>query len=195
MLVAPSHHAPRHPLLQAHGVRLAYRFVEAYNADGMSVDFRTRRDEGTAELDPDAFFSSVLPEALEANLDLIQPGASELKLRPFSVETEGPTWTLRWQGDRVLVEEGLAPDGSHIRLSGEALLDLANDQSTPMTFFTAGTLDMPTGGLTNFLDWWLEPRGALDTRPLHTPGAVAFSDRSGASLDLRRSFRPDEDPD
>ena len=161
----------------------------------MSVDFRTRRDEGTTELDPDAFFSSVLPEALEANLDLIQPGASGLKLRPFSVETEGKTWTLRWQGDRVLVEAGLAPDGSHIRLSGEALSELANDQSTPMTYFTAGTLDMPTGGLTNFLDWWLVLRGALDARPLHTPGAVAFSDRSGAPLDLRRSFRPDEDPE
>ncbi len=172
VLVAPSHHAPRHPTLQARGPRFADRFVEAYNAAGMSVDYRTRRDEGTSELDPDAFFSSVLPEALQANLDLIQPGASGLKLRPFSVETEGKTWTLRWQGDRVLVEEGLAPDGSQIRLSGEALSELANDQSTPMTFFTAGTLDMPAGGLTDFLDWWLVLRGALDARPLHTPGAA-----------------------
>ncbi len=49
-------------------------------------------------------------------------------------------------------------------------MDLANDQSTPITFFAAGTLDMPTGGLTDFLDWWLVLRDALDVRPLHRPG-------------------------
>ena len=174
---------------------LAYRSTAAYHSSGMSVDFRTRRDDEASEVAPDAFFSSVFPEALEANLALIRPGASGLKLLPFSIETEETTWTLRWQGDRVRIEAGSTPEGSLLRLSGEALSDLVNDQSTPMTLFTGGTLDMPSGGLTDFLDWWLVLRGALDARPLHTPGAVAFSDRQGAPLDLRRGFRPDDDPD
>jgi hypothetical protein len=161
----------------------------------MSVDFRTRRDEETKPLDSDAFFSSVFPEALEANRALIRPGVSGLKLHPLSVETEGKTWTLRWQGDRVLVEAGPADGARQIRLSGEALSDLVSDQSTPMTLFTSGTLDMPKGGLADLLDWWLVLRSALDARPLHTPGAVTFFDRNGAPLDLRRSFRPDDDPE
>jgi hypothetical protein len=61
-----------------------------------------------------------------------------------------------------------------------------------MTFFTGGTLDMPSGGLRDFLDWWLVMRAALDRRPLYVPGSVAFADREGEPLDLRRSFRSDD---
>ena len=55
-----------------------------------------------------------------------------------------------------------------------------------------GTLDMPSGGLPDFLDWWVVLRGALDGRRLHTPGAVTFADRDGGPLDLQRAFGLDD---
>src|SRR5690606_37422072 len=52
--------------------------------------------------------------------------------------------------------------------------------------------------LERLLDWWVLLRGALDGRTPYVPGpgrAPAFDAPDGAPLDLRRAFRPDDDPD
>jgi ectoine hydroxylase-related dioxygenase (phytanoyl-CoA dioxygenase family) len=49
-----------------------------------------------------------------------------------------------------------------------------------------GLLQMPEGGLPDFLNWWLVLRGALDGRRIHAPGDVAFDG------EIRRSFTPDD---
>jgi hypothetical protein len=159
----------------------------------MTTDLRTRRDEDARPVDPAAFFPSVLPDALERHRAAIAPGAAQLGLRPLSIEVESDAWTLSAKQGRVAIRTGRA-DEARLRLSAEALSDVVNDQATPMTFFTAGKLDMPSGGLPDFLDWWLVLRAALDGRALHVPGSVAFRDRDGAPLDLQRSFRFDDDP-
>ena len=46
----------------------------------MSVDFRTRTDGEPAAFDPGKFFSDQLPAALEANHELVMPGAGLLGL-------------------------------------------------------------------------------------------------------------------
>ena len=158
----------------------------------MSVDFRTRTDADLEAVDPHAFFSSQLPAALEANRERILPGAARLGLRPFIVEIEGEIWSLAWESERVRVQAGALPEAAHIKLPADELTRLVHDQCTPMTFFTGGALDMPSGGLHDFLDWWLVLRGALDGRRLHTPGAVTFRDRQGAPLDLKRAFQRDD---
>jgi hypothetical protein len=157
----------------------------------MSVDLRTRTDGEYAAIDPVAFFSTELPAALAAAEELVTAGAGFLRLRPLTIEVGAGQWSLRRNGG-FEVRRGSMPEAAYLRLGVEELTGLVHDQRTPMTFFTGGTLDMPSGGLRDFLDWWLVLRAALDRRPLYAPGSVTFADREGGALDLRRSFRPDD---
>jgi len=75
----------------------------------MSVDVRTRTDGEPAAFDPGRFFSDQLPAALEANHELVMPGAALLGLRPITIESGGDAWSLSWDSDRVVVQQGLAP--------------------------------------------------------------------------------------
>ena len=63
-----------------------------------------------------------------------------------------------------------------------------------MTLLAAATLDMPSGDINDFLDWWVVLRSLLDVHAVHTAGDVTFTDRDGGPLDLQRSFRVDDDP-
>lgn len=160
----------------------------------MSVDLRTRSDaaphRGAA---PCELFAHELPQAFARTRDLVAPGAALLALRPLVVETEGQSWSLVAAGGRVETRPGIVDGAARLRLTRQQLDDLVDDQSTPMTLFTAGALDMPAAGLCDFLDWWLVLRAALDARRLHTPGSVTFTDRRGGPLDLNRSFGPRDD--
>ena len=73
-----------------------------------------------------------------------------------------------------------------MRLTAEQLSDLANDQSTPIALMSNRLLDMPEGGLPDFLNWWLVLRAALDARRVHARGDVRFDG------EIRRSFTPDD---
>jgi Phytanoyl-CoA dioxygenase (PhyH) len=161
----------------------------------MSVDLRSRTDGSRDTIDPEQFFGDDLPAALDANVDGIAPGARWLDLRPLTIEVDGSSWSLTRDGDRIVVERGAADHGAHVRLSLEQLDDLICDQCTIMGFWTSGRLDQPAGRLGDLLDWWLVLRAALDHESIHTPGAVTFADSDGSELDLRRSFRADDDRD
>ncbi len=150
----------------------------------MSVDLRTRVDTEQAPVDPGTFFGQTLPDRLDARRDRIAPGAPRLVLKDFCIETDGEPWTLAWRGDRVEVASGRR-GAVRVRLSAEQLGDLVHDQSTPMALFSNALLDMPEGGLPDFLHWWLVLRAALDDRRIHVPGDVTFRG------DTRRSFDPD----
>jgi phytanoyl-CoA dioxygenase PhyH len=161
----------------------------------MSVDLRTRTDGPRPGVDPDRFFGEQLPAALDAAAAGIAVGVQWLELRPLTVEIDGSAWTLDWADDRVSVEPGGGGDAARVRLTPEQLDDLVSDQQTIMGFWSSGRLDQPTGRLGDALDWWLVLRAALDSRPLHTPGAVTFHDRDGGPLELYRTFGPGDDPD
>lgn len=150
----------------------------------MSVDLRTRVDAEQAPVEAGHFFRETLPALLDAQRSQIAPGASELALRDFCVETDGEPWTLAWRGDRVGVEPGRR-GAARVRLTPEQLSDLVNDQSTPVALMSNRLLDMPEGGLPDFLNWWLVLRAALDARRIHARGDVTFT------TGIRRSFRPD----
>jgi hypothetical protein len=159
-----------------------------------SVDLRTRTDADIRPVDAARFLGEELPELAARRGHLAAPGAAELGARPIAIETPSGAWTLRLEGRRIEVEAG-DRGAACVLLSGEALADLVNDLKTPMTFFTAGRLEMPRGGLRDFLDWWVVLRSLLDGRPVHRRGDVAFRARDGAPLDLRRSFEADDDPE
>ena len=159
-----------------------------------SVDVRSRTADDVREVDPADFFEHELPALIADRTGLAAPGARELDLAPFACAVDGDAWTLSFDGDRFRVERGDMTASAVVRLDPTGLADLVNDIRTPMGFFTGGDLDMPSGGLADFLDWWVVLRSLIDGRPIHTTGAVTFEDPDGRPLDLTRGFGPDHDP-
>ncbi|MEO8605891.1 MAG: phytanoyl-CoA dioxygenase family protein [bacterium] len=161
----------------------------------MSIDQRTRTDGPRTPLEADAFFGDELPALLREREALLQPGVRWLSPRPLLVEVEARRWTLTANGGRVDVHGGAQAGAAHVRLSAEQLDNLVDDQRTFIGFHSSGRLDQPAGTLADLNDWWLVLRAALDDRAIHTPGGMEFAARDGGRLDLRRVFRPDDDPD
>lgn len=159
----------------------------------MSVDRRTRIDAEVPEIDPAGFFERELPERIDAQRPDLEPGADHLGLGALTFEIEGALWSMFVENGRIEVRPGAIAGAAHVRLTREDLGELIHDQCTPMRFYVSGTLDMPSGVLTDFLDWWLVLRGALDGRPVHVPGGVAFRCVDGGPLDLDRVFSPEDD--
>jgi hypothetical protein len=145
------------------------------------VGFRV--DSEQAPVEAGRFFRETLPALLDAHRAHIEPGARELPLKDFCIETEAEPWTLAWQGDRVQIREGRHGKARTL-LSAAQLSDIVNDQSTPVALMSNRLLEMPEGGLPDFLNWWLVLRAALDGHRIHTRGDVAFDG------EVRRSFTP-----
>ena len=151
----------------------------------MSVDLRTRSDAEQTSVDVGPFFRETLPALLDVHHAVFAPGASELSLDSLCIETDGEPWTLSWNGDRVSVSSGHHGQ-SRVLLTAEQLTDIVNDQSTPIALMSNALLEMPEGGLPDFLNWWLVLRSAIDVRPIHARGDVKFE------TDIHRSFTPDD---
>lgn len=159
----------------------------------VTIDLRTRDDVDVDAIDVAEFFSVELPGLAAERSGLAVPGALELGVRSLTVETAAGVWTLSIEGEQVRIR----PDGdgeARVRLDDGEVTDIVHDRRTPMTLMAAGTLDMPEGGLADFLDWWVVLRSLLDERAVHTAGDVTFTDRDGGGLDFQRSFSIDDDP-
>jgi hypothetical protein len=158
----------------------------------VSLDFRTRTDDDIRAITTRSFFETELPLLIEERADLAIPGARELRVEPFAIETPSGTWTLAIDGDTFCVSSGDTGTAC-ARLSDDDIADLVNDLKTPMTWVTSGSIDVPRGNLGDFLDWWVVLRALIDGRRAHTAGSIEFTDRSGAPLDLHRAFTPEDD--
>jgi hypothetical protein len=149
----------------------------------MPIDLRSRVDGDVPAVEARTFFRETLPALLDDRQPQIEPGARGLRLRDLCVETDGEPFTLAWRDDRAAVREG-GHEGPTVRVTAAQLADLVNDQSTPIALMSNRLLDMPKGGLPDFLNWWLVLRAALDGRRVHARGDVAVAAR-------HRSFRPE----
>lgn len=159
----------------------------------VSVDVRTRTGADVREVDPVEFFEHELPALIRERADLALGGARELHPRTLAFAIDGRAWTLALTDTGFAVTPGDDADAV-VRLDGAGLADLVNDLRTAMGFFVGGDLDMPKGGLDDFLDWTVVLRSLLDARALHTTGAIDFRERDGSPLDLGRAFSLDDDP-
>jgi hypothetical protein len=72
----------------------------------MTVDLRTRVDSEQEQVEAGRFFRETLPPLLDVHQAEIAPGASELPLDDFCIETDGEPWTLGWRGERVELKQG-----------------------------------------------------------------------------------------
>lgn len=152
----------------------------------MSVDLRSRVDTDRGAVEAGRFFREELPPLLDEHRDRILPGARTRRLSSLCIETDGEPWTLEWARDRVRVRSG-RHGRARVRLGAAQLTDLVHDQSTPIALMSNAILDMPEGGLPDFLDWWLVLRAALDGRHIHAPGDVALAHA------VPHAFTPDDD--
>jgi hypothetical protein len=160
----------------------------------VSVDLRTRTEGDIRSIEAGTFFADEWPALLENHEQLALPGARELGPRPLTLEVDGEAWTLVLGDDGVRARPGGSDGAARVVLDGEQFADLINDVLTPMGLFTGGMLTMPSGRLEDFLDWWVILRSLVDGRPVHTRGAVTFSDARGGPLDLHRRFGVEDDP-
>jgi hypothetical protein len=160
----------------------------------VSLDLRTRDDSHVTPVAEGEFFGERLPALIDRHGAVASPGARELGVEPFAIATPAGEWTLALEGDTFVVRPGaVAP--AKVELTTEEFADMANDLITPMTLLTGGRLRMTQGDLGDFLDWWVILRSLIDGRPIHTHGAVTFTDRDGRPLGLGRSFSADDDDD
>ena len=160
----------------------------------VSLDVRTRSDDDVLPVDAEAFFGHRLPELAASRGHLAIPGAIELAVRSCTVDTPAGAWTMVVAPDAIQILPG--DDGAaSVHMDAEELTDIVHDLRTPMTFLTAGTLDMDRGSLIDFLDWWVVLRSLIDGVAVHTAGSVEFSDRRGDPLDLHASFAVGDDPE
>lgn len=130
--------------------------------------------------------------------ELAAPAAREMALPSMALVVEDQIWVLDFDGDRFSVR----PENGHgeaaqtvVGLDVEQLADLVNDLRTPVGFLAGGDLDVRSGRLETFLDWWVVLRALLDGRVAHSAGDVTFRDGDGGALDLSRSFTLDDGPD
>ncbi|MGB6056988.1 MAG: phytanoyl-CoA dioxygenase family protein [Microthrixaceae bacterium] len=161
----------------------------------MSVDVRTRVDGTNPAVEPGEFFDSTLPGQFAEGADSLADGVRWLDPVPLVVHVGDQAWTLSADDGRIAVRPG-SHGGSQLRLNQEALGDLAADLVTPMAWFISGALDTDAR-LEQLLDWWLLIRGALDGLTPYVPWSgdlPTFTAGDGSPLDLRRSFRHDDDP-
>lgn len=159
-----------------------------------TLDLRTRTSDAIREVDVAAFFDDELPELAARRSELAVPGARELGVAPFTLACPAGEWTMSLDGDAVVVRRGDGDsDSGRVFLSDDEVGQLVNDLITPMTLVASASQHVQRGDHGNFLDWWVVLRSLIDARPAHTAGSVSFLDGDGSSLDLERSFTPDDD--
>ena len=157
-----------------------------------TVDLRRRFDTDADALDPGTFLDehvAALPDGRTAEAGR---AAGRLGLVPLTLDVEGEPLTFAVDGDRLAVRRG-AGDALVVTLDRHAFSDLMQDVASTFGVHMSGRAKVERGSLDAFLEWEPVLRCLLDGRPVYEPGTITFHDRTGAPLDLHRSFTLDDD--
>lgn len=156
----------------------------------MNLDLRGRSALGCVPTSAFEFMSDYLPGQF-AEWSQSSESADSLDIPPLAILTEAHSWVLVRAHDSIQLLHA-DPEGlpSFRWSTSEAeMLDLLNDQITPIGLLANQRMRLSGGTLDQFLNWWLVIRSCLDSVPIHRAGAV----------DLKLSQPPertlDEDPD
>ena len=161
----------------------------------MSIDCRTRRHCERADLERDAVFDSLIPEAVSRHAELAGRGLQYKGLPPLTLEVNGRCVTLRESQGVMQLDEGDASDSAAVSLDSDALSDLVQDWSSAMGLAMNSRVKMTRGNFDAWIGWEPVFRALFDGRPVHEAGAVTVKDRDGSALGLSRSFELDDDRD
>jgi hypothetical protein len=157
-----------------------------------TIDWRTR-NVGPTELRDAAQLFSDLADRLADTGELAAHGVELLGLPSLGFDVDGTTAHLAVEGDRLVLRDGPPSDGVVAALDAWACSELFQDVVSTFCLVMSGRVELPSGGGDRFVAWEPVLRAAIDGRAVHEPGSIQFRDRDGGDLELRRSFRIDDD--
>jgi hypothetical protein len=160
----------------------------------VTVDRRTRFEGDAVALEPEGFVAGLRP-LLDARGGDAGRAAVRLGLVPLTLDVEGERVTFTFDEGRLDVRLGGHDDSLVVALDRAAFSDLMQDVASTFGIQMVGRADIRTGTVDEFVEWEPVLRCLLDGRPVYEPGSIEFHDRTGAPLDLHRSFTLDDDPD
>lgn len=158
-----------------------------------SLDRRTRRDDAATFVDTPTFFEDHYPPLVERHGKAAAAGLAHLGGRPLTLNVDGDCYTLSGQGSRLAVKTGGSPEAVVATLDAAQFSDFAQQLQTFNAMTTARRLRPENGTYDDLAIWdavWL---CLLEGWPVADEG-LAFLDRAGTPLDLRRHFTPNDDP-
>jgi hypothetical protein len=157
-----------------------------------SVDKRTRNVGPVQVMDAEQLFAD-LADRLQDTGGLAARGVQVLDLPPLSFEVDGTVAHLIVEHGALTLREGRAPDGPVVALDAIACAELFQDLASTFGLVMPGRVEVLRPRGDQFVAWEPVLRAAIDGRAVYEPGSIAFHDRSGGELDLRRAFRIDDD--
>jgi hypothetical protein len=145
-------------------------------------------------VDFDRFHCVDLPAlAVSENGRLAAPYAADLAPLAFLLP-DGRAYTYRAFGDTITIEPGAAGAHTIAALSAVDWEAFAIERFTRYGLLYNGRVDFVAGDFADLCRWEPALRALYHGRPVFDPGAHPLTDRSGAPLDLARSFGLDDDP-
>jgi hypothetical protein len=159
-----------------------------------TVDFRTRYEGDALAIEPQYFLDSGLAALRDAHGDDAGRAATRLGLVPLTLDVEGQRLTFATDDRRLSVQPG-GDAPLEVALDRAAFSDLVQDVASTFALQMTGRAQIRRGQVDAFIAWEPVLRCLLDGRPVYEPGTIKFRDRSGAPLELRRSFTADDDPE
>ena len=157
----------------------------------VTVDFRTRFEGDTIDIDPKAFFEERLPPLPDAHGAEAGRAATRLELAPLTLDVDGDQLTLGVDDERLVRWRG-ANDALVVTMGGGAFSDLVQDVASTFGMQMTGRAQVRRGAVDQFVEWEPVLRCLLDGRAVPEPESVVFRDREGAPLDLYRVFTLDD---
>lgn len=159
----------------------------------MSVDVRTRLHREVRDLDRDAVFEAVVPDAISVYGELAGRGVAYQQLPSLGLHVDGRGITLTESGGVLRIESGTASAGVVVELAADALSDLVQDVQSTMGLLMTSRARITAGNVNDWIGWEPALRALLDGRKVHESGDVDFVDLAGEPLDLTRTFTVDDE--
>lgn len=159
----------------------------------IALDRRTRRDAEVRFASLDAFFSDTFPMLAARHGALVADGARALGAPPLAIEVGSEARSIVVQGDGLAAVEGIVDGAFVIRLTASQFSELIQNQQSLGGLVVARELRCAGGGERETSVWDSLLLALLEGWPV-VDGSLEFVGRSGAPLDLDRTFTPEDDP-
>jgi hypothetical protein len=159
-----------------------------------TVDFRSRFDGDEKALDPRGFVDELADElGGQRGIDAGR-SAVRLGLTPLTIEVDAAAVTLEPADDGLAIRLG-GSEALVVALDRSGFSDLVQDVASTFALHMTGRATIKRGSVDEFIAWESVLRCLLDGRAVYEPGTIAYRDRTGAPLDLQRSFTLEDGSD
>jgi hypothetical protein len=127
--------------------------------------------------------------ALAAADDLERIGSLAFRIQ------EGGAFTYLPKPGGIEIVEGEDRARTVIEISRALWQDIVHELESPPGLLYGGKVACPRGNAMRFVRWEPALRAMYQGRPIFDPAHVLLRDRDGTPLDVRKSFRLDDDPE